>query len=153
MIASSFEQLVTDVLKKMDTVRPGFYKHEAVQLLCMICAHESKGCKFRRQLGGGPARGVLQIEKETHDSVWNNSDTIDQVAKALGITRDWDNVVDDDVYSIFVGRHLIAMDPHKIPVDTIGLGDYAKRVWNTELGKATGQKYIDDWSRWANGVC
>jgi len=147
----TFRKQVIDVLIEMGQVRKGMFKPEAVELICMICAHESLGGVLRVQMGGGPARGVLQIEPDTHDSIWDNSDTIAQTSSALGITRDWSHVEDGDRYSIFLARHLIAMDPHPIPDDVLGMGAYAKRVWNTEAGKATAARYVSDWIAWQAG--
>ena len=149
----AFKQQVTDVLIEMGQVRKGMYNPNAVELICMICAHESLGGVLRVQMGGGPARGVLQIEEPTHDSIWDNSDTIAQTSKALSIKRDWSRVEDGDRYSVFMARHLIAMDPHSIPSDVLGLGAYAKRVWNTSEGKATAARYISDWMAWRAGNC
>lgn len=147
----TFKSLVTDVLVEMGQVRKGMFNRNAVELICMICAHESLGGVLRVQMGGGPARGVLQIEESTHDSIWDNSDTIGQTSSALGITRDWSRVEDGDRYSIFLARHLIAMDPHPIPNDVLGMRAYAKRVWNTKAGKATAARYVSDWIAWRAG--
>lgn len=146
-----FKRLVGDTLIEMGQVRKGMYSRQAVELICMICAHESLGGVVRVQMGGGPARGVLQIEQPTHDSVWDNSDTIAQTSRALGIKRDWSRVEDGDRYSIFIARHLIAMDPNPLPWHAWELAQYAKRVWNTEEGKATPEKYYNDWCSWRNG--
>ena len=146
-----FKRQVGEVLTEMAQVRKGMFSRKAVELICMICAHESLGGVVRVQMGGGPARGVLQFEKPTHDSVWDNSDTIKQTSRVLGIERDWSHVEDGDRYSIFVARHLIAMDPHPIPSDPVGMSQYAKRVWNTDAGKATPEKYLRDWQAWRAG--
>ena len=146
-----FKRQVSDVLTEMGQVRRGMFKPNAVELICMICAHESLGGVLRVQMGGGPARGVLQLEEPTHDSIWDNSDTIEETSRALGITRDWSKVEHGDRYSIFMARHLIAMDPHPIPDDVLGMGAYAKRVWNTSEGKATSARYISDWMAWRAG--
>lgn len=145
-----FRSLVTNVVTEMGQVRKGMFNVNFVTACMMACAHESLGGKYRRQLGGGPARGVLQIEKATHDDVWEHSDTIHEVAKALGIEKDWSRVEYDDRYSIFIMRHKFAMDSKRIPCDLFGIADYTKRVWNGD-GKATPTKYIDDYCAWERG--
>ena len=150
MTYHEFKSLVTSVLLDMDRVRKGLYSVEAVELICMICAHESSGGKYRQQLGGGPARGVLQFEERTYNDVWANSDTIHQVARELEMHQSFCQVEHDDVHSIFVARHKIAMDTHAIPKSTRGMAEYAKRVWNSELGKATPEKYLHDYELWVS---
>lgn len=144
-----FRKLVTDVTVEMGQVRKGLFNRRFVTACMMACAHESLGGKYRKQLGDGPARGVLQIEKSTHDDVWQHSDTIHRVATVLGIEQDWSRVENDDRYSIFIMRHKFAMDPSAIPVDLFGIAEYTNRVWNGgDAGKATPTKYIDDYFAW-----
>lgn len=44
----------------------------AQQLLLGTAYHESLGFRHRRQIGNGPALSYYQIERATHDDVWNN---------------------------------------------------------------------------------
>jgi hypothetical protein len=72
------------------------HSDHCVELLAMICAHESLGGKHRRQIGGGPALGIFQIETVTHNSVWDNSDTIRARAQRYGIKEDVSKLETDD---------------------------------------------------------
>ena len=141
------KRIIETTLRRMNKVRKGMYKPEAVTLLCMIAAHESLAGKFRRQIGSGLALGLYQIEPETHDSIWDNSDTIHEVAAALGIERNAHRLEKDDFYSTFVARHYLAMDVNKLPKDIESMAEYCKSYWN-RTGKATPSKYMDDYLIW-----
>jgi hypothetical protein len=125
----------------------GMHSDRAVELLAMICAHESLGGKFRRQVGGGPALGIFQIEPTTHNSIWDNSDSIKSRAIRLGIKEDVNRLETDDRYSIFVARHYLAMDTNPLPKGLEKMADYCKSYWN-RTGKATPEKYLNDYLRW-----
>lgn len=125
----------------------------------MIAAHESLGGKHRRQLisrGGalvpeGKARGLWGMEPRTHDSTWDNSDTIVARAKKYGIVRsDPDRMINDDVYGLWMCRHYIAMDSAALPKTPQAMAEYAKRYWNAG-GSASAEKYLRDWQLWKEG--
>lgn len=127
----------------------GMHSDHCVEILAMICAHESLGGKYRRQIGGGPALGVYQMEPATHDSIWNHSDTIHGKALKLGIKRDLSKLEFDDRYATFVARCYLAMDKNPLPKTPEAMAEYCKSYWN-RTGKATPQKYLDDYNRWRN---
>lgn len=124
----------------------------------MLVAHESLGGKHRRQLirkGGklvpeGKARGLWGMEPLTHDSTWDNSDTIAARAKKYGIVRSSpDRMIDDDAYALWMCRHYIAMDSAPLPKTPQAMAEYAKRYWNAG-GEATPEEYLRDWELWKN---
>lgn len=146
MTYQKFKADVTEWLKEWD-----MYSESAVELLAMICAHESLGGKHRRQIGGGPALGVFQIEPLTHDSVWDNSDTIHKRAAKYGIKRDLSQLEHNDKYSVFVARHYLAMDRNPLPKNPQAMAEYCKSYWN-RTGKATAEKYLADYKAWKVGA-
>lgn len=127
----------------------GIYKPERVELHCMLVAHESMLGKYRRQIGGGPARGLHQIEFETHDSIWDNSDTIKARAEKFGFTRDSKRGEIDDVYDLFVAAHYILMDENALPKTIEEMAKYAKSYWN-RTGQATVGEYYNDYDTWVS---
>jgi len=127
----------------------GLHSDHCVELLAMICAHESLGGKHRKQIGG-PALGLFQIEPVTHNSVWDNSDSIRARAKRYGITEDVSKLESDDRYSIWVARHYLAQDPSPLPKTPEAMAEYCKSYWN-RTGKATPEKYLNDWQAWRDG--
>lgn len=126
----------------------GLHSDHCVELLAMICAHESLGGKHRKQIGG-PALGLFQIEPVTHNSVWDNSDSIRARAARYGIEEDVSKLESDDRYSIWVARHYLAMDKNPLPKTPEAMAAYCKHYWN-RTGKATPAKYLDDYMRWKN---
>lgn len=128
----------------------GLHRDAAVELLLMIAAHESLGCKFVRQIGGGHARSWWQIEKPTHDDVWDRSRSIHKNAAKYGIKRDWSKI-EDPVYALFVARHILMLDPEPLPATPQGMANWCKVKWNTDAGKATAEKYLNDWQLWKDG--
>ncbi len=128
----------------------GLHSDHCVELMAMICAHESLGGKHRRQIGGGPALGLFQIEPPTHNSIWDNSDSIRARAQRYGIKEDVSKLETDDRYSIFVARHYLAMDRNPLPKTPEEMAAYCKSYWN-RTGEATPEKYINDYRAWQDG--
>ena len=128
--------------------RSGLDKSNVAEILIMIAAHESKAGEYRVQLGGGPARGLFQMEEDTHDSIWENSDIIKDVAKRCGYHKNFDLMENDDGYATFMARMYIAMDPSPAPKypNFQAMAKYCKSYWN-RTGAATWQKYNDDYFR------
>jgi len=136
----------------------GLHSDHCVELMAMLCAHESLGGKHRRQLiseGGklvpkGKARGLFGIEEVTHNSIWDDSDTIRARAARFGIKEDFEKLQDDDRYSIWVARHYLLMDRNPLPKTPKAMADYCKSYWN-RTGSATPEKYLNDYNAWING--
>lgn len=143
---SDFKHICTEALLDF-----GMHSDNCVELLAMIAAHESIGGKYRRQVGGGPALGIFQIEPVTHNSIWDNSDSIKSRAMRLGIKEDVGSLETDDRYSIFVARHYLAQDVNPLPKTIDEMAKYCKSYWN-RTGKATPQKYLNDYLRWRDGT-
>lgn len=127
----------------------GIYSPYRVELHCMLVAHESQLGKHRKQVGGGPARGLHQIEGDTEDSIWNNSDKIKENAAKFGIVRNKGRGEIDDIYDLFVAAHYVMMDENALPKTIETMADYAKSYWN-RTGKATPEKYLNDYNTWVS---
>lgn len=141
-----FRHQVTEYLLEF-----GLHADLAAELLCMICAHESLGGKFRRQMGDGPARSIYQVERIAHDDAWDRSRSIHANALKVGIKRDWSKMETDDRYATFVARHIIMLDPRPLSKTPEAMAAWCKERWN-KGGKATPEKYLNDYLRWRNAV-
>ena len=139
---SELKKVVTETLKEMDRFKP-----ECVELMCMIAAHESMLGKYRKQIKG-PALSLFQIEPRTHDSIWDNCDSIAKLAIKLGIERSLRSLADDDRYAVFVSRCYLLMDKNPLPKTVCEMGEYAKTYWNSNDGKASPDAYIDAYIKW-----
>lgn len=139
---SGMKKIITDTTKEMDRFKP-----ECVELLCMIAAHESGLGKHRKQING-PALSLFQIEPITHDSIWDNCDSIKALAAKLGITRNLKSLETDDRYAAFVARCYLLMDRNAVPKSVCEMGQYAKSYWNSGVGKASPEAYVDAYIKW-----
>jgi hypothetical protein len=155
------EHVVVPTLKYLDSEIP--YSEEAVDLLMLTCAHESRGGKYLRQkgmTGDRGAFGVYQMELATELDIENNF-----LRHRMGLhAKVWDMIPTYAVhrltllipclaYATAMARVHYWRVPEALPSkdDTnymSALGDYAKRYYNTHLGKATSSRYVTDYLEW-----
>jgi type VI secretion system secreted protein VgrG len=154
------EHVVVPTLKYLDSEIP--YSEEAVDLLMMTCAHESRGGTYLRQkgmTGTEGAFGVYQMEMATHRDIYENflnhrdglcdlvyslqseslqeeQDLITSIAYATAMAR---------VHYWRVAEALPSKDDTRYMSK---LGIYAKTHYNTHLGKATSSRYVTDYFVW-----
>jgi len=138
--------LITRTLKEI----PHSYSEDAVELLMMIAAHESKLGTYLKQVNG-PALGIFQMEPDTHDDVWENGDSCEVNASYFGYVWECDATSDrleyDIRYQVFMARQKLFMisDPLPFRENIRAMGDYCKKYWNTKKGKARPECYIYDY--------
>jgi type VI secretion system secreted protein VgrG len=154
------EHVVVPTLKYLDSEIP--YSEEAVDLLMLTCAHESRGGTYLRQkgmTGYSGAFGVYQMEQATHGDIWTHY----LVRKVLLVDK-LESIRSHDLpfsldlmgnlaYATAMARVHYWRVPEALPSkdDTrymSKLGDYAKKYYNTHLGKATSSKYVTDYLEW-----
>lgn len=128
---------------------------EAEDLLLGTAAHESHLGTFTRQVGGGPALGIYQMEPATLLDIWVNYLQHrpwwrDQISQAIGVDS-WDlqRLQHDPIYATVMARLHYRRISHPLPKrgDLGGYADYWKQHYNTVQGKGTAQKFINDWRR------
>jgi hypothetical protein len=162
MMSISFHQfkehVVIPTLKYLDSEIP--YSDEAVDLLMLTCGHESKGGRFLTQSGGGPARGVYQMELATHDDIWDNFIKYRKggglsyfLNSTSGESTPADSLIMNLSYATAMARvHYWRVKEPLPSKDDMGyldkLGKYAKLYYNTHEGKATASKYTTDYLEW-----
>ena len=154
------ELVIIPALKYLNPVIP--YSIEAVDLLCMTAAHESLNGTYLKQIKG-PALGIYQMEPSTHDDIWDNyldarHKTSDRVyaltveQNILGYGDDSEQMVYNLAYATAMARVHYYRVPEALPKrkDTgpdsdyiYELAKYAKKYYNTGLGKATADDYFD----------
>ena len=144
MTYAKFKKLCTECLTEW-----GLYSHAVVELMCMIVAHESMQGRYRKQVNG-PALSLFQIEPPTHDDIWQHGPSMKARAKRFGIVQNVASLETDDRYAIFVARHHLMRDPNPVPTTPEDMARYCKSYWNTSSGKATAEKYLNDWEQWRN---
>lgn len=151
------DHVVIPTLKYLENEIP--YSEEAVDLLMMTAAHESKGGKYLRQVGvpdGIGAYGVYQMELETAEDIWINF----LEYRSLGVFIEEivsgsceDSLITNLAYATAMARTHYYRVPQAIPTKSDSgyldkLGRYAKKYYNTPLGKATASKYVTDYLEW-----
>jgi hypothetical protein len=126
----------------------------AAQLLLGTALHESGGLVHRVQMGGGPARGLFQMEPNTHDDIWNNflkfrKALAAQVLKftIAGEKGTPQELTFNDNYAAAMCRVHYYRYAKTLPaLDLIDeQAKLWKKVYNTPLGKGTVAKYKSDW--------
>lgn len=123
--------------------------------IMMIIAHESRRGYFLKQYPTGPAWGLIQMEELTHDDTWKHGDSIWANARKLGIIHSDDvkhphhsRLAWDLRYNVFMARQRLFMKPGALPKDLARLSMYLKKNWNSVLGAANNNSYIEDYEKW-----
>ena len=129
------------------------YSKNAVELLMLTAAKESSLGYFIKQLGGGPALGIFQMEPATEKDIWNNY--LKYRKKRQHIVERYDTANAKDLwfnigYQIILCRfhYLRIQEPLPKHNDIHGLAAYWKKYYNTEKGKGTIQDAVDAYLRY-----
>lgn len=131
-----------------------------VSLLLGTAAVESF-FSYRKQIGGGPARGLWQMEVATARDIFENyleyrpelRDKLIRLWLDLDTIPFWvptDNDIErhlesSDDFGCGMARLKYLRDPDRIPETVVGQSEYWKRVYNTPQGKGTAVKYREAW--------
>jgi hypothetical protein len=161
MIVSQFKDLiVVPTLKYLDPEIP--FSDAAVNLLLLTWATESQGGKYIKQLGGGPALSVFQMERDTHDDHWKNWlrykpdlwTKVDKLTLRHQFLLDrFDELAGNLYYATAMARVHYYRSSYKLPDadDEIGLAMMWKGVYNTHLGAGVPSKAINDYRKYVTG--
>lgn len=156
------DYVILPVLHKME-----MYSEAAVQLLLMTAAHESHLGHYLAQHPAGPAAGIYQCEPATAQDILKRylvrrRDLELRFESAFQLINtgelDWAEVpiggiklklVSDLRFATAVCRLHYWMVPEALPAadDVRGLARYYKAHYNTNQGKATVDKVVEDYRR------
>lgn len=133
----------------------GIGKHspDAENLICGIIAQESRMGKYRRQLGGGPALGICQIEPNTFKDltkfVKKNIELYCNILKTCKISAfHSDDLVNNDCLSICMCRVFFLRFPEKLPSTIEEYAKCWKKYYNTKYGKGTIEEFIENYHKY-----
>lgn len=132
------------------------YADNSCELLLGTCAQESLFGTYRTQGGGGPARGIFQMEGNTHNDIWANYLKYHQALSASIIslcpTHQTDDMINNDVYAIVMCRVHYLRAPGALPssTDLTGLWSYYKRYYNTPGGAATSSQFYSNYRKYVS---
>ena len=150
------DYIINPTLKRMGR---NYNSKNARMLLLATAAIESKcGC-FIKQVGG-IALGVWQMEPDTHADIWMNCDALNvnslyEINECIGEFQllggnagGFTNMLDSPKYSCAMARLKYSMDIEPLPDynDISAIYKYYKRIYNTEAGASTFQKFFEAWN-------
>jgi hypothetical protein len=128
----------------------GLYSTAAVELLLGTALQESR-LTYIKQLGGGPALGLWQMEPDTHDDIWRNwlayrHDLACKI-KTICPTARAQDLVGNNTYACAMARlhYRRVKEPLPPAGDRPGQAAYWKAHYNTILGRGTAEEYLHNW--------
>ena len=129
--------------------RIGYYTLDA-EILILTTGLAESGLIHRKQIGGGPALGLFQMEVATHNDIWENflKYRIALIYKLESLLHRDDKIYElqyNDLYAAAMCRihYLRVKDPIPSHDDKYALGEYWKKYYNTEKGAGSVEKFID----------
>lgn len=145
------ELVIRPTLKKL-----GLHSEAAEQLVIGTIWQESRG-EYIKQLGGGPALGLAQMEPATHDDIWRNylaykrtlANNITELASMQclgdGMIPDANELISNLNYAVAMCRvhYLRVKAPLPKAGDVAGMAAYWKQYYNTPLGAGTAQEFVE----------
>ena len=159
VITQTPEEMVT-LIVEINYRLLGRVRLEEVMLMVGTVATES-AFRHRRQIGGGPALGLFQIEPDTAAGIYMsylryNPDRYQRMMRicfGLGSAPFFVPEIGDmeellrlyDDYSACLARLNYLRWPEAIPKSLAGQAAYYKKYHNTVAGKGSVEKYLRDW--------
>jgi hypothetical protein len=153
-----FRSLIERVLRRIN-----MHSEAAVNLLMGTAAQESQFGTYLRQLNGGPAVGVFQMEPDTMMDIWQNYlrnrlQLADDVFFATRMVW-FDTPPDTDImeynlaYAIIMARLHYRRVPEPLPEadDIKGLARYWKKYYNTPKGAGTEAEFVRNYKKYVIG--
>lgn len=142
-------QLVEDTLRLMEPEVK--YSQNAAELCLGTIAQESAYGKYRKQIGGGPGLGIVQMEPTTFNDCVDNylqyrpklANKIKQVSGVKYFNAS--DVENNDKLAICMMRVKYMRDSKPIPNDLNGLAAYWKRVYNSIHGAGKESEFIHNY--------
>jgi len=128
---------------------------DAAEALVLGTAMQESGLQWLRQLGGGPALGLFQMEPATHDDIWNNylafrPEIAARVERFLVPGRDRaDQLVWNLAYATAMCRIHYRRVQAALPAatDVAGLAGYWKAHYNTAGGAGSEAEFAANFAR------
>jgi hypothetical protein len=149
------QQLHDHIIKPtLEYMGGNYYSKDAAFLLLCTAAIESNCGEYIKQING-PALGVFQMEPKTHDDIWENCDALFDGGKIQNIACVFyslapmgkcgdEALTSAPMYSCAIARLKYSMDAAPLPDrnDIKAVYEYYKRIYNTEGGASTYEKFL-----------
>lgn len=160
------QQLHDYIIKPTLEYMGGNYNSIEARFLLLCTAAIESDCGYNIKQVNGPALGIWQMESETNFDIWENCDAAQDFkfemklgklrVKQSSLKND-ENLMLSPMYACAMARLKYSMDAKALPkynggtdLDLDMFYRYYKRVYNTELGASTYQKWLDAIER--NGI-
>lgn len=142
--------LMTRVILSFDNK---MYSQSAMNLMMGISAQETRLGVYLRQIGGGPGRGVFNMEIDTELDIWENYLAfrplfVSKLHKITGGSYLSEYALEGNIpYQIIMTRlHLWRVKEPLAEADDInGHARYWKKHFNTKIGKGTVEQFIKNY--------
>ena len=142
------------------------YRAQAATELLLGTALQESELIYRRQVGGGPALGLFQMEPNTHDDIWANflqyhpvlAKVLEQLADSPlveggSVPRPSATLVENnDAYAAGMCRvhylragQIVGQTPLPEAGDIEAMGAYWKRFYNTSYGAGDAAEFVVRW--------
>ena len=148
MDATQLRELISTVL-----IDAEMYSEDATELLMLTAAKESSLGYFIKQLGGGPALGIFQMEPNTEKDIWQNYLSFRD--KKAHIVKRYDTADENDLwfnlgYQIILCRFHYMRVTESLPRhnDVWGMARYWKHHYNTIKGKGETREAVQAYQRY-----
>ena len=150
----ALRQIIRTALQLIDKWSP-----EAEELVLGTAAQESHLGEYDRQLGGGPALGIWQMEPATERDRWENylayrKELREAVIAATGISGpNLGRLQHDPIYGAIMCRvrYLSVREPLPPDFDIQAQAFYWKQHYNTKQGKGRPEEYVTNYYRLVMG--
>lgn len=129
----------------------------AAENLVMGTAAQESHLKYVRQIGGGPAVGLFQMEPATHIDIWDNylqyrdrlAEKILDSISAPGIPKA-ERMMWDLRYAAIMCRVHYRRVPKPLPDkhEIHSLAEYWKEFYNTPEGAGTVYEFVQNYGKW-----
>lgn len=147
--------IIRIALQPITATRHPLYSANAEEILLMIACHESSLGRHLRQIGGGPGRGLFQVEPRTMRDNYINFINLKaglalQIREVTGVTGpDNDQLTYNPLFGATMARVWLYRRPGALPSahDLIAMAEYAKVNYNSAKGNANAEKYLIDYHR------
>ena len=149
------DNVIVPVLQMMGSHNPKLADPKAVDLLLGTAAQESDlGFFLIQEHASNGAKGIYQIEDETHDDIVKRylerpeNALLKQLLQSISPTSPNPNhLIGNLYYATFLARLKYWMVPEPIPETREGQADYYKRFFNTAEGAASVDEYLSSWDK------
>ncbi len=145
------EHIIRPALAELAIGGENLHSPAAEQLLLGTALQES-GLTYLKQIGGGPALGVYQMEPATHDDIWDHFlrfNTFIKLKVGSRLVFPSERLIWDLNYATKMARIHYYRVKDKLPAhgDIQHMAEYWKKYYNTPAGRGTVTDFKIAWNK------